>query len=146
MTASLLPQVVARFFSASGAPLAGGKVYTYAAGTLTPKASYTDASGNTPNTNPIILDSSGEANIWLDGNYKINLTDENDVQQANYPVDNVTSLTSSNNYYVTTGAGNAYVLTPTPVLTAYTDGDRFYIKPNFTNNGPATINISGLGA
>lgn len=146
MTTSLLPQPVARFFDASGNPLAGGKVWTYEAGTLTLKASFTDSTGSTPNTNPVILDSSGSANIWLDGNYKINLLDANNVQQANYPVDNVTSLTIGNNYYVTTGAGNAYVLTPSPALTIYNAGDRFYINPNFNNTGPATINVSGLGA
>jgi len=55
----------------NGAPLAGGKIWTYAAGTTTPKATYTDASAATPNTNPVILDSQGTAAIWLVGAYKI---------------------------------------------------------------------------
>lgn len=54
-----------QFFDANGDPLAGGKLYTYAAGTTTPLATYTDSTGATPNTNPIILDSRGEANVWL---------------------------------------------------------------------------------
>jgi hypothetical protein len=54
-----------QFFDANGDPLAGGKLYTYAAGTTTPLATYTDSTGTTPNTNPIILDSRGEANVWL---------------------------------------------------------------------------------
>jgi len=58
--AVLAPQPKAQFFDANGSPLVGGKVYTYAAGTTTPLATYTDASAATPNTNPVILDSRGE--------------------------------------------------------------------------------------
>lgn len=50
----------------NGNPLSGGKVYTYTAGTLTPRATYTDQGGLTPNANPVILDSAGRADIWLD--------------------------------------------------------------------------------
>lgn len=56
---------VFRAFDANGNPLAGGKLYTYAAGTTTPLATYTDATGGTPNTNPVELDANGEANVWL---------------------------------------------------------------------------------
>lgn len=149
MTASPLIIPVARFFSISGgAALAGGKVYTYAAGTDTPKATYTDFSGDTENTNPVILDSSGQADIWLNGNYKINLLDANDVQQPNYPVDNVSSYAtgSISEYAVTTGSANNYILTPSPAITEYTAGQGFNIKINVTNTGPSTINVSNLGA
>lgn len=54
-----------QFFDANGNPLAGGKLYSYAAGTSTPLATYTDAGGTMPNTNPVILDSRGEASVWL---------------------------------------------------------------------------------
>lgn len=145
MTASLLIPPVFRAFDASGAPLAGGLVYTYEAGTLTLKPSYTDASGSTSNTNPVILDESGEANIWLNGNYKINLADSNNVQQPNYPVDNVTSNPSTNVYYVTTGTANNYILTPSPALTSY-QNVYYYVQPNVDNTGPSTLNVSGLGA
>src|SRR6185369_11794571 len=113
MTATLLIPPRARFFDASGNPLSFGLVYTYAAGTLTPKVSYTDSTGSSANTNPIVLDAAGEADIWLDGNYKINLADQNNVQQGGYPVDNVASTTSGNAYYETTGTANNYILTPT---------------------------------
>lgn len=49
----------------NGLPLAGGKIYTYAAGTSTPLATYTDSTGLVANANPIILDASGQAHIWL---------------------------------------------------------------------------------
>jgi hypothetical protein len=63
--AILSPSPKLQFFDANGNPLVGGQLYTYAAGTTTPLASYTDSSGSTANTNPIILDSRGEANVWL---------------------------------------------------------------------------------
>ena len=57
----------AQFFNAAGNPLAGGKIFTYTAGTTTPQATYTSVSGGTANTNPIVLDSEGRVpnEIWL---------------------------------------------------------------------------------
>lgn len=57
-----------QFFDNSGNVLTGGKLYTYAAGTTTPLASYTTSAGNTAHTNPIILDAAGRVpggEIWL---------------------------------------------------------------------------------
>jgi hypothetical protein len=139
---------VARFFTVSGgAALAGGKVYTYESGTVTPKASFTDFGAGTPNTNPVILDSAGEADIWLDGNYTINLTDSDDVQQANYPVDNVASVSSggASEYVVTTGSANAYIATPAPAIVVYEPGTTLNVQINVTNTGASTIDVSGLG-
>lgn len=55
-----------QFFSNNGAPLSGGKIYTYAAGTTTPLATYTARDGLTANSNPIILDAAGRTpqQIW----------------------------------------------------------------------------------
>lgn len=74
-----IPFVKARFFDRCGKPLTGGKIYTYEANTTTPKVTYKDPYGLTPNTNPIILDAAGEADIYLDGTYRIRITDRNDV-------------------------------------------------------------------
>lgn len=66
-----------------GVPLVGGKLYTYATGTTTPKATYTDVTKGTPNTNPIILDDNGQAHVWIDaadGSYRFVLTDADDVE------------------------------------------------------------------
>ena len=59
----------AQFFDANGAPLTGGLLYTYAAGTTTPATTYTTRDGTANNTNPIVLDAAGRtpAEIWLDG-------------------------------------------------------------------------------
>jgi hypothetical protein len=89
--ANLGPAPKAQFFTAAGQPLVGGKVYTYAAGTTTPLATYTSSSASSANPNPIILDGRGECNIWFSpaSAYKIKLTDSNDVEI--YVVDNITS-------------------------------------------------------
>jgi hypothetical protein len=87
--ASLTPTPKQQFFDANGNPLVLGKVYTYAGGTTTPIATYVDQVGLTTNTNPIILDSRGMANIWLQPSvaYKYVITDANDVLQ--YTTDNI---------------------------------------------------------
>ena len=74
--AVVTPTAKAQFIDAAGVPLAGGYLYTYAAGTTTPQATYTDSTAATANSNPIVLDSRGEANIWLSSaDYKFKLTD-----------------------------------------------------------------------
>lgn len=80
------------FTDDDGAPLAGGKVYTYAAGTTTPKATYTTSAATVENTNPVVLDASGRAVIFIDGAYKFTITDSADVVIRT--VDNVTSFTT----------------------------------------------------
>jgi len=58
----------AQFFDNNGVPLSGGLIYTYAAGTTTPQATYTSNSGSIAQANPIVLDSSGRVpsgEIWL---------------------------------------------------------------------------------
>lgn len=64
------------FVNGSGLPCAGCTLSTFVAGTTTPLATYTDASGTSQNTNPIILDAAGGANIWPGQNsYKYVLKD-----------------------------------------------------------------------
>ena len=82
--------VAAQFFTNSGVPLTGGKIFTYAAGTTTPQASYTTSQGNVAWTNPIVLNAAGRVpsggEIWLTSGvrYKFVLTDANDVLIATY--------------------------------------------------------------
>src|SRR3954463_12239962 len=49
----------------TGRPLAGGKIYTYQAGTSVQQATFTDSTGISLNANPVILDLAGCASIWL---------------------------------------------------------------------------------
>lgn len=82
----------------TGAPLAGGLITTYAAGTSTPLATFNnvdlDPSTHT-NTNPIVLNSAGYCVIFLTPglSYKFVVTDANGVPQ--WSQDNVTSVPAS---------------------------------------------------
>jgi hypothetical protein len=61
----LSPSPKLQFFDNNGNPLVGGQLFTYESGTVTPIVTYKDVDGNEENTNPIVLDFRGEANIWL---------------------------------------------------------------------------------
>lgn len=95
---SMLAGAGAQFFDNSGVPLAGGLVYTYAAGTTTPQATYTTSAGSTAHANPIVLDSAGRTpsggEIWLTDAvaYKFVLKTSAAVTIATY--DNVTGNAS----------------------------------------------------
>lgn len=86
MTALFAGAIVApkfRAFDANGDPLAGGKLYTYVAGTSTPLATYptyADAlAGTNANANPVILDANGEASVFGTPTlYKLTLHDSAD--------------------------------------------------------------------
>tara|TARA_R110002012_G_scaffold262505_1_gene444810 strand:+ start:13845 stop:16196 length:2352 start_codon:yes stop_codon:yes gene_type:complete len=62
----------------NGLPLAFGKVYTYQARTNDPKPTFQSEDGLVENTNPVILNGEGYANIYLDGSYKIVVKDSDD--------------------------------------------------------------------
>jgi hypothetical protein len=96
--ASLSPAPKLQFFGTDGLPLVGGKLYTYAAGTTTPIATYTDNTQANLNTNPIILDSAGQANVWLADSitYKYTLTDADNVPL--FTVDYVSVPVTTNSF------------------------------------------------
>jgi len=70
--ASLPPWLDEKFYLADGTtPNAGGKIFTYEAGTTTKKQTLKSESGGA-NPNPIIANSAGEFDMWLEsGAYKI---------------------------------------------------------------------------
>jgi hypothetical protein len=96
--ASLSPLPKLQFFGTDGLPLVGGKLYTYAAGTTTPIATYTDHTQDNLNTNPVILDSNGQASVWLTDSitYKYTLTDADDVPL--FTVDYVSVPVTTNSF------------------------------------------------
>jgi len=77
-----------QFFTTTGIPLAGGKIYTYKAGSSTPLATYTDNTGATANANPIVLGTDGRpsSEIWLTYgyNYKFILKTADDTTIQTY--------------------------------------------------------------
>jgi hypothetical protein len=66
-------------FDANGDILAYGKLYTYRTDTTDPKDTFTTENGDVANTNPVILNGSGWADVYLVGSYNMILHDENDV-------------------------------------------------------------------
>lgn len=86
-----MPEARQRYYNNDGTLAAGCLLYTYAAGTTTPKATYQDSAGATPHANPIVLDAKGEAVIFWDGSYKVDLKTSAGVQITGYPVDNYRS-------------------------------------------------------
>ena len=85
---SALAGAGAQFFTDDGSVLSGGKIYTYAAGTTTPRTTYTSSSGIVANPNPIILDSDGRLpnDLWLTAGltYRLVVTDSTNVQIGSY--------------------------------------------------------------
>ena len=144
MTVNLSPigGVAAQFFDNSGNPLTGGKIYTYAAGTTTPQATYTSAGGTTAHSNPIILDAAGRVpsgEIWLtDGSqYKFLIKTSADVQIGSY--DNIVGInsnfvnyTNSQEFQTATAGQTVFTLTTmayqpgTNSLSVFVDGVNQY--------------------
>jgi hypothetical protein len=77
-----------QFFDDDGDPLAGGKLYSYLAGTTTPTPLYTTAALSVAHTNPIVLPSDGRVTAFMAAlAYKLVLTDADDV--VIWTIDNV---------------------------------------------------------
>jgi hypothetical protein len=129
--ASLMPNGKQQYTDANGAPLVGGKVHTYEAGTTTPKATYSDAGGTTPNTNPIILDARGEALIYWDGSYKVVVKDADD--NTLYTVDPYTPVDAE--FSGEDGAGLIGFLQDCTGAVARTVQDKFYDHISVTDFG-----------
>ena len=124
--ATISPVPFLQFVDANGDPLAGGKLYTYAAGTTTPLATYTTNAGNIANANPVILDSAGRASVWLAaGVYKFVLTDSTDV--LSYTTDNI--------------AGTYGSMQPAVVAT---QGQTVFTVLPYTMGGSAIVAVNGL--
>jgi hypothetical protein len=89
-------------FDNSGQPLAGGKVYTYSAGTTSAKSVYTDSAKTTPAANPVILDGYGRSQVYADGSYKFVIKDADDVTLMT--IDNLEYVSSQNPSTLSTSA------------------------------------------
>ena len=133
----------------SGGVLAGAKLEFFSSGTSNNLDTYSDDALTTANANPVIADSAGRfgAIFMRDEDYKVTLSDSADVQiwsQDPYHsgVDNLADDTFRSTL-ATTGSANAYALTVNRTITAYTNGDPFVAKANFTNTGSATLNVTG---
>ncbi|WP_186115436.1 hypothetical protein [Burkholderia gladioli] len=77
--ASILPNGKVQFIDQNGKPLAGGSVTFYQPGTTTKVDTYQDVGLTIVNTNPVALDSRGQALIWGNTNYRQVVQDANGV-------------------------------------------------------------------
>ena len=139
--ATISPTPKLQFLDANGNPLVGGKLFTYIAGTTTPKTTYTTAAQSTANTNPIILDARGEANVWLLAGEAYKFVVQNAASVTQYTVDQITSagtMSTQNSNFVTITGGNISGVTITGPIT----GD---VTGNLTGNvtGNLTGNVTG---
>lgn len=129
-----------RAFDANGNPLAGGLLYSYEAGTLTPLATYESRAGDIANLNPVVLDANGEADVWLTPGvlYDFVLKDSAGVTQwsvGDYPS---SAEQSSDTDTVATDPGGRLTLTSTePVTTSdITGATTVYYAPYRSNKVP----------
>jgi hypothetical protein len=129
----IAPPLKFRAVGSDGLALVGGRLYSYAAGTSTPKATYTEQGLFSTNTNPVILDSRGEADVWMDGAYKFILKTAADV--TIFTVDEVRDITSGQTLTGVTLAGGL-IVSSTTVGWA---GNPTH-SGNHTWNGSATFN------
>jgi len=147
--ANLSPSPKLQFFDANGVPLVGGKLYSYAAGTTTPLATYTSSAETTFNTNPIILNSRGEAEVWLGSpQYKFKLTTAADVEI--WTVDNIGAPTIVDASVTTAKLADASVTTAkladasvTTAKLAANIGTPVVLATSTASNS-ATLDISGV--
>ena len=158
VTPSPIGGFAAQFFDNNGVILSGGKIYTYAAGTTTPQATYTSASGVTPHANPIILDSAGRVpggEIWLtDGLvYKFVIETATSILLGTY--DNITGVNSNFVNYtvqeevITATAGqtvfNLTTINYTPgtnSLSVYIDGVNQYVGDSYLETDSDTVTFT----
>ena len=106
MAGTLSPNAVFTGLDDNGDPLSGGLLYTYLAGTSTPKATYTNVELSVANTNPIVLDAAGRATIYLlPTSYKFILKDSAGV--TIWTQDNVSAVPglSSPGFFAVTSYG-----------------------------------------
>lgn len=141
-------------------PSDGAKLFFFVTGTSTPKDTFSDAAGTIPNANPVIADASGVfADIFIDGSYKVQLKDKNDVQiwEAD-PVDefalnaNVRSISNNDKRYGPVFATVAAMKAVSPVSI---DGIVVDLQPGMTihtqeyatgNDGGATYIVAASGS
>jgi hypothetical protein len=114
----------------TGLPYVGGLVFQYAAGTTTKIDTYTDSTGDTPNTNPIVLDALGEADIWLTPSigYKFVFAPSTDTDPPTDPIWTVDNIFGSPltgqvaPWAIATGSADAITATYSPPNTSLPDG------------------------
>ena len=90
--------VAGQLFDNNGNPLAGGKIFTYLAGTTTPAPTYTSSNGAIAHSNPIVLDGAGRVpsgEIWLTDGIQYKFVVEDAANNLIGTYDNLTGINSN---------------------------------------------------
>jgi hypothetical protein len=132
----------AQFLDNNGNPLTGGKLFTYAAGTTTPQATFTTFAGNVAHANPIILDAAGRVpggEIWLTvgANYKFSLFTSANVLIATW--DNIVGIDGMDFAIVAGGTSSAATVA---VNNSYLQSGSWF-RILMTNNSDFGITLNG---
>jgi hypothetical protein len=138
--ATLLPTPKIQILDSNGSPLESGTIETYIPSTTTAKLTWQDADQTIANSNPIILDSSGEAIVYGSGSYRWIVRDSS----GNLVYDQLTADTSSGgiaNGGTSTGSANAQVVAASSF--SQQDGQALEFIAGFTNSGPMTVAPGG---
>lgn len=130
VTLAFPPAFCQQFFDRNGKPLSGGRLYTFVAGTRTSIVTYKtigSTSSANRNTNPIVLDSAGYANLVLEvgKSYRFILTDRFGFVIKEW--DNVTAYSGE-------GGGGG---------TEYTAGEGIKIEDNVIGLDYLSVNENG---
>jgi hypothetical protein len=131
---------------------AGGQLYTYIAGGTTPQNTFTDETGASANTNPVILDSAGRANVWMTPgvSYRFDMYDSNGVLL--WSVDNIpggtlagqSSVTANYVFAGPTSGGSAAPDFRALVAADIPDVSAVYANLHLSNLATVSINTSLL--
>lgn len=144
-----------QFINNFGQPYAGGFLYFYISGTSTPTPTYQDQALTTPNTNPVVLDSAGNAgNIFLNSSivYKVVLTDSgNNTIWTFDPVIPTDAPSSAlvNGVISCTPSGGPNAITLTAINASqqpsvYANYTIFAFVPSVTTTGAVTVQVGSL--
>ena len=143
--ATLTPSPRMQFFDDNGDPLVGGTLETYASGTSTPLATYTDATQATANPVSITLDARGEASVWCANSlYRFILYDA--VGGLIWSADDIGGETSAPELWggVAGGTADAITFTTIPRTVTHETGQTIKFIAIGDNTGAVTISPNGL--
>lgn len=130
------------FVDQSGAPCSGCTLTSYIAGTTTPTPTYTDSTGVSQNTNPIILSVQGGANIWVNSSQSYKFVLKNFLGATIWTVDNVESPGNTAGLIVSAPVGTQTITQPSGTdLRVVTSGGG-----KFKYNGSEVITAATLGS
>jgi hypothetical protein len=146
--AYLAPSLRLKSWLNNGQPNAFGTVFTYAAGTVIPAATYTDSTGSVQQTNPIVLNQRGEASVWQLPNVALKYIEFDAGGNQIGSTDQVLNQQLlSLNGGTDTGSSILYLLNFLSPYTSYAQfaGTPIFFVPSNNNAQSPSINVNGIG-